>query len=158
MDISTINTHLEGRPSWNTYFMEIAHIVKKRSTCLRRQVGAVLTKENRIIATGYNSTPKWSRHCDEIGCLRQKMSVPSGESLDICNSIHAEVNAILQCSYMGMSTKECILYTTVLPCVLCARIIINSGIVKIVYDEDYPNKESINIFRNSGIETYKIIS
>ncbi len=146
------------RPDWTSYFMEIAQIVKKRSTCLRRHVGAVLVREHRIIATGYNGSPKWSRHCDDGGCLREKMGIPSGERLDICKSLHAEANAILQCAYMGgPNIKESVLYTTVQPCVLCARMISSSGIVRVVYAEDYPNEKSLNILKESGIDVHKYI-
>jgi len=125
------------RPSTDRYFMDMAKLVATRSTCLRRHVGAVIVKDKHILSTGYNGAPKGARHCEEVGCLRVLMHVPSGERHELCRGVHAEQNAVAQAAYFGTSVKGGTLYTTTFPCSLCAKILINSGIVEIVYDEGY---------------------
>ncbi|WP_456395953.1 deoxycytidylate deaminase [Desulfurobacterium sp.] len=128
-----------NRPSWDDYFLSIAYMVSSRSTCLRRKVGAVLVKDKRIIATGYNGAPSGLKHPDEVGCLREKLNVPSGERHELCRGLHAEQNAIIQAALHGIPTKGAVLYCTHCPCSLCTKMLINAGIKKIVYVEGYPD-------------------
>jgi dCMP deaminase len=123
----------DERPSWETYFMDIAQLVAKRSTCLRRSVGAVVVKDKRVLSTGYNGAPMNVVHCRVTGCIREQMKVPSGERHELCRGIHAEQNAIIQAAYHGVSIKEAALYCTNLPCSICAKMIINAGIRTIYY-------------------------
>jgi len=140
------------RPSWDEYFMEIAEIAKKRSTCVRRQVGAVIVKDNRILATGYNGAPKGLKHCGEIGCLRARLNIPSGERHELCRGLHAEQNAIIQAAVFGVAIEGATIYTTLSPCVLCTKMIINSGIKRIVMRENYNDKLAMDMLSESGIE------
>lgn len=144
------------RPSWDEYFMEIAELVKKRSTCLRRQVGAVIVKDNRILTTGYNGVPPKMKHCEEIGCLRQELNVPSGERHELCRALHAEQNAIIQAAKHGISVEDSTIYVTAQPCVICAKILIASGIKRIVFKGDYPDKLSQSMLNESGIKIEKL--
>ncbi len=139
------------RPSWEEYFMEIARLVARRSTCLRRQVGAVVVKEKNILATGYNGTPSGITHCAEVGCLRQKLGVPSGERHELCRGLHAEQNAIIQAAKHGVNIAGGVLYTTHSPCSICSKMIINAGIRDIVYLEGYPDPLSIEMLREAEI-------
>ena len=125
------------RPSWNDYFMTITKVVATRSTCLRRHVGAILVKDKRILATGYNGPPAGLRHCSEVGCLRQNESIPSGTRHELCRGLHAEQNAIIQAANHGISIRGATLYCTNKPCVICSKMIINAGIIHIYYDEGY---------------------
>ena len=118
--------------------MDITHLVAKRSTCLRRQVGAVLVKDKKILATGYNGAPSRLEHCLDIGCLRERQGIPSGERHELCRGLHAEQNAIVQAAYHGIGIKGSVLYTTFSPCLLCTKMIINAGIAEVVYNQDYP--------------------
>lgn len=141
------------RVSWDEYFMEIADIVKTRSTCMRRQVGAVIVKDNRIITTGYNGAPSGCRHCTEIGtCFRQEHNIPSGERHEMCRAIHAEQNAIIQAARIGNTTDGATIYVTDFPCVICAKLCINAGIKRIVYSKSYPDKLSLEMLNEAGIE------
>jgi len=144
------------RPSWDDYFMELASIVKKRSTCLRRQVGALLVSEGRILATGYNGAPKNLPHCDVTGCLREQLGVPSGERHEICRGLHAEQNAIIQAALHGISIRGATLYATDHPCSLCGKMLVNAGIVEIVTDKDYPDELSREIIAEAGIQVRRI--
>jgi dCMP deaminase len=141
-----------NRPSWEEYFMEIARLVARRSTCLRRQVGAVLVKDKNILATGYNGTPSGITHCSEVGCLRQKLNVPSGERHELCRGLHAEQNAIIQAAKHGVNIAEATLYCTNSPCIICSKMIINSGVRRIVYLEGYPDELSLEMLGESSIE------
>ena len=125
------------RPSWDDYFMSITALVARRSTCLRRDVGAVLVRERRILATGYNGAPTGMRHCLDRGCLRDQLGVPSGERHELCRGLHAEQNAIIQAALHGVSIKGAHLYCTNHPCVICVKMIVNAGIVKITYRDGY---------------------
>ena len=129
----------QSRPSWDDYFLEIANLVATRSTCLRRKVGAVIVKDKRILATGYNGAPQGLPHCLDIGCLREKLNIPRGERHELCRGIHAEQNAIIQAATSGTNIDGSILYSTHFPCSLCIKMIINSGIRKIFYIEGYPD-------------------
>jgi len=140
------------RPNLDEYFMEIAKVVSKRSTCLRRKVGAIIVKDKRILATGYNGAPSGLPHCDEIGCLREKLNIKSGERIELCRGVHAEMNAIIQCAKFGISCEGATMYTTHFPCITCAKIIINAGIKEIVYAEDYPDEQAYNILKEAGIK------
>jgi dCMP deaminase len=141
-----------NRPSWEEYFMQIARLVASRSTCLRRQVGAVLVKDKNILATGYNGTPSGITHCSEVGCLRQKLNVPSGERHELCRGLHAEQNAIIQAAKHGVNIAEATLYCTTSPCIICSKMIINSGVRRIVYLEGYPDELSLEMLGESAIE------
>lgn len=143
------------RPSWNNYFMGIANLVSKRSTCTRRHVGAVIVKDKRILSTGYNGAPSGIEHCLDIGCLREKLNVPSGERHELCRGIHAEQNAIIQAAYHGVSLKDASLYCTNLPCSICAKMIINSGIRKIYYESGYADTMSEEMLSEAGIDIIK---
>lgn len=143
------------RPSWDEYFMEIAHVVKKRSTCLRRQVGAIIVKDKQILSTGYNGAPKGLEHCLDIGCKRQQLGIKSGERHELCRAIHAEQNAIVQAAHNGISIKDSTIYCTTMPCVLCAKMIINAGINRIVFEGEYPDEFSMDILKEAGIEMIK---
>jgi dCMP deaminase len=140
-----------SRPGWEEYFMDIARLVARRSTCLRRQVGAVVVKDKHILATGYNGTPSGIAHCSEVGCLRQKLNVPSGERHELCRGLHAEQNAIIQAAKHGVNIAGATLYCTNSPCVICSKMIINAGLEKIVYLEGYPDTLSQEMLREAGL-------
>lgn len=140
------------RPSWPEYFMDITRLVAKRSTCLRRHVGAIIVKEKRILATGYNGAPAGMRHCEDVGCLREKSSVPSGERHELCRGLHAEQNAIIQAAYHGISIKGSILYCTNKPCVICTKMIINAGIKMVYYEEGYDDSLADEMFAEAGLK------
>jgi len=139
------------RPSWDNYFMEIATVVSTRSTCLRRRVGAVLVKDKHIVATGYNGAPSGLAHCEEIGCLREKLGVPSGERHELCRGLHAEQNAIIQAAALGSSIKGATIYVTTRPCILCAKMLINAGVKRIVFKGEYPDEFAVNLLKEAGI-------
>jgi len=143
------------RPSWDSYFMEIAEVVSKRSTCLRRQVGAVIVKDKHIVATGYNGAPSGLLHCEEVGCLREKLGVPSGERHELCRGLHAEQNAIIQAAALGSSIKDSTIYVTTQPCALCAKMIINAGIKRIVFKGEYPDEFAVNLLKEAKITLEK---
>lgn len=140
------------RPSWDEYFMEIVNVVKKRSTCLRRQVGALIVKDKRILSTGYNGAPTGLKHCDEIGCTREKLNIPSGQRHELCRGLHAEQNAIVHAANSGVSIKGGTIYVTAQPCVLCAKMIINAGIKRIVFGGGYPDELAMELLNEAGIE------
>jgi len=131
-------------------------IVKKRSTCLRRDVSAIIVKDNRIISTGYNGSPKGVRHCEELGCLREQMGVPSGQRHELCRGIHAEQNAIVQAAVYGVSINGATIYISHSPCVLCAKMIINAGIKNVKYLEGYPDESSLEILNEAGVIVEKL--
>lgn len=141
-----------GRPTWDQYFMEITHLVARRSTCLRRQVGAVLVKDKNILATGYNGAPSGVAHCLDVGCLRERLQVPSGERHELCRGLHAEQNAIIQAAKHGTSIEGAILYSTTMPCIICSKMIINAGISRIVYEEGYADQLAGSMIAESGVE------
>ncbi len=143
---------IDSRPSWDHYFMDIARRVATRSTCLRRAVGAVVVKDKRILTTGYNGAPSNIRHCGETGCLREKLNVASGERHELCRGIHAEQNAIIQAAFHGVSIKDATLYCTNLPCSICAKMIINAGIRKIIYLSGYADPLSEEMLTEARVE------
>lgn len=144
------------RPDWDNYFLELTDVVKKRSTCLRRQVGAIIVKDNRILSTGYNGVPAKISHCSEVGCLREKLKVPSGERHELCRGLHAEQNAIIQAALHGVSIKDSTIYTNTKPCSICTKMIINAGIKRIVYQIDYVDKLADELLAETDIELIKI--
>jgi len=144
------------RPSWDEYFLEVATLVSKRATCLRRHVGAVLVKDKRILATGYNGAPSGIKHCIDSGdCLRTKLRIPSGERHELCRGLHAEQNVLIQAALHGISTKESILYLTNQPCIICAKMLINAGIKEIVIKDGYPDKMSRSFLKEAKIRIRK---
>ncbi len=145
----------DHRPSWEEYFVDITHLVAKRSTCLRRQVGAILVKDKKILATGYNGAPSRLEHCLDTGCLREKLGIPSGERVELCRGLHAEQNAIIQAAYHGVRIQGAILYTTLHPCIICSKMIINAGIERIVYEEGYSDKLAEKMLKESRIKVEK---
>ena len=132
--------------------MDITHLVAKRSTCLRRQVGAVLVKDKKILATGYNGAPSRLEHCLDIGCLREKQSIPSGERHELCRGLHAEQNAIIQAAYHGIEIRGATLYCTNHPCVICSKMLMNAGIDRIIYEQGYGDDLAAMMLAESGIE------
>jgi len=144
------------RPSWDQYFMEFARLARTRSTCLRRGVGAVLVKEKNVLATGYNGPPRGVPHCDETGCLREKMQVPSGQRHELCRGLHAEQNAIIQAAYHGTSIRGADLYSTTFPCVICTKMLINAGIQRIFYAEGYPDNLAREMLDQAGVELIEL--
>ncbi len=140
------------RPSLDRYFMEIAYLVASRSTCLRNQVGAVIVKEKQILSTGYNGAPSGLPHCLDIGCLREQLKVPSGERHELCRAVHAEQNAIVQAAKHGVSIKGGTIYTTHQPCIMCSKMIINAGLVRVVYGQSYADENGIRYLEEAGIK------
>ena len=148
---------ITSRPTWDEYFVSITRQVATRSTCLRRKVGAIIVKDKRILTTGYNGAPMGVRNCIDIGtCLREELGVPSGERHEICRGLHAEQNALLQASYHGVQIRGSYIYTTTQPCVLCAKMIINCGIKRIYYFEDYPDPLAMELLEESGVESIRL--
>ena len=131
-----------NRPTWEEYFMEITRLVAKRATCLRRQVCAVLVMDKRLLATCYNGAPSGLAHCLEVGCLREKNKIPSGERHELCRGLHAEQNAIIQAAFHGIRIQGATLYCTNLPCVICTKMLINAGIKEILYESGYGDELS----------------
>ena len=128
---------VDDRPSWDEYFMQMAQLTAQRSTCLRRKVGAVIVKDKHIIATGYNGAPRGLKHCVELGgCLREKLKIPSGQRHELCRALHAEQNAIIQAATLGQSIEDGTIYITHQPCAICAKMIINAGLKRIVVKKD----------------------
>jgi dCMP deaminase len=139
------------RPDWDTYFLDIVELVSRRSTCRRRAVGAGLVRDRRILATGYNGAPSKLAHCLDIGCLREQLNVPSGERHELCRGLHAEQNVIIQAALHGVITKGSTLYCTNHPCVICAKMIINAGIVRIVIRDGYSDKLAAEMLKEADI-------
>ncbi|MFH1798364.1 MAG: cytidine/deoxycytidylate deaminase family protein [Candidatus Omnitrophota bacterium] len=144
------------RPSWDEYFLNISKLVATRSTCLRRQVGAVVVKNKQILATGYNGAPTGITHCDEEGCLRERLAIPSGQRHELCRALHAEQNAFLQAARHGANLDGATLYSTIQPCSICAKMIINVGIEKVVIEGSYPDEFALKFLEEAGIEIFVI--
>ena len=141
------------RPSWDEYFMEMAEITASRSTCMRRNVGAVIVQDKHVMAAGYNGAPRGIKHCDERGgCLREKLGIPSGERHELCMALHAEQNAIIQAAALGQSIEGATIYVTHQPCVICAKMIINAGIKRIIVKEGYPDQLAVDILAEAGLK------
>ena len=145
-----------SRPSWDEYFMDIVRDVATRSTCRRRKVGAILVKDKRIIATGYNGGPTGLAHCLEIGCLREQLGIPSGQQHELCRGVHAEQNAIIQAARYGVHTDGSVLYCTTQPCVQCTKMLLNAGVTEIVFSEGYPDGLALQLLEESGITVRKL--
>ena len=142
----------QERPSWDEYFMTLADEVATRTTCLRRAVGAIIVKEKRILATGYNGVATGLRHCSVTGCLREKLGVPSGQRHEICRGLHAEQNALLQAARYGIDIEGSSIYITTQPCVVCAKMLINAGISEIIYRNPYPDELAMELLNESNIK------
>lgn len=146
-----------SRPSWAEYFMTITNMVAKRSTCLRRHVGAILVKDKRILATGYNGAPAGIRHCKETGCIRQDSDIPSGQRHELCRGLHAEQNVIIQAAYHGVSIDGAILYCTNKPCIICSKMLINAGVKKIVYGDGYDDPLADEMLTEADITVERFV-
>jgi dCMP deaminase len=140
------------RPSWDAYFMEITGLVAQRSTCLRRKVGALLVKDKRILATGYNGAPSGLPHCLDVGCMREENNIPSGQRHELCRGLHAEQNVIIQAARHGISIQGSTLYSTTRPCVICAKMIINANIIAVCFDEGYTDELSDQMLEEAGVK------
>ena len=147
---------LDHRPSWDEYFMTLANEVATRTTCMRRAVGAVIVKDRRILATGYNGVPTGMRHCAETGCLRQQLGVPSGQRHEICRGLHAEQNAIIQAARYGINITGASIYVNTQPCIVCAKMLINAGIDEIVYQNPVPGRAGHVHARGSRHEAARV--
>lgn len=132
--------------------MRLAYLVSTRATCTRRKVGAVIVKDRRVLATGYNGPPKGLAHCDVTGCIREELDIPSGERHELCRGLHAEQNAIIQAAVHGVSIRGATIYVTNHPCVVCAKMIINAEMKEIVYSEGYPDDLAKLMLIESGIK------
>jgi dCMP deaminase len=141
-----------SRPSWDSYFMEITRVVATRSTCLRRQVGALIVRDKRILSSGYNGSPRGLGHCADLGCLREELGIPSGERQELCRGLHAEQNAIVHAAYHGINISDSTLYVTHQPCITCAKMIVNAGIIAVIFAGEYPDRYSVDLLAQAGIE------
>ncbi len=145
------------RPNWDEYFMDIAKVVASRSNCIKRKVAAIIVRDKRVISTGYNGTPRGTRNCNEGGCPRCNSLATSGTKLDECLCSHGEENAIVQASYHGVSLKDALIYSTFAPCLMCAKMIINSGIREVIYNTDYPlNGNAFKLFEEANVFVRKL--
>ena len=136
--------------------MDIAFLVAKRSTCRRRQVGAIAVADKRILATGYNGAPSGLAHCLEVGCLREELGVASGERHELCRGLHAEQNVIIQAAYHGVSIRGATLYCTNLPCSICSKMLINAGIGDIVYQDGYADSMTEEMLQAAGVTLTRV--
>jgi len=146
----------DNRPSWDEYFLKITKQVSERSTCLRRKIGALLVRDKRILATGYNGAPSGVRHCYEVGCLREAQGIASGERHELCRGLHAEQNALIQAALHGIAVGGASIYCTHQPCVLCAKMLINAGIKEILYEQGYPDALSKDLLDEAGVKLSQI--
>lgn len=151
-DVKISSSGDDQRPSWDQYFMDFARLARTRATCIRRQVGAVIVRDRQVLTTGYNGAPRGMAHASEVGCLREKMGVPSGQRHEICRGLHAEQNAIIQAAYQGISIRNADLYCTTAPCSICMKMIINAGIRRVYFTEDYQDSLSRGFAEDAGIE------
>lgn len=149
-DHMELSKSTDSRPTWDDYFLNLAELAATRSTCRRRQVGALLVSNHRVLATGYNGSPRGLGHCLELGCLRDQMEVPSGQRQEICRAIHAEQNAILQAAKHGITIGEATLYCTNQPCVTCAKLLLNLEIRRLVVRSSYPDELARTLLREAG--------
>ncbi|EGO64042.1 deoxycytidylate deaminase [Acetonema longum] len=143
-----------ARPTWDEYFMEITRVVATRSTCCRRQVGAVIVKGKRVLTTGYNGAPQGLVHCLDAGCLREAQGIPSGQRHELCRGLHAEQNAIIQGALYGVTIEGATLYCTHQPCSACTKMIINAGIKRVVFHYPYPDELAVTLAQEAGLECY----
>lgn len=142
---------MTARPTNDEYFMDMAYLVSKRSTCLRRRVGAVIVADKRVLTTGYNGAPRGLPHCEDTGCLREQMKVPSGQRHELCRGVHAEQNAIIQAAVFGVSVKGASIYITNSPCSVCAKMIVNAGIAEVIYEHEYPDELATEFLEQSDV-------
>ena len=140
------------RPSWDEYFMKMAFLVAERSTCKRHHVGAIIVKNRRVLTTGYNGAAKGTKDCLELGCLRDEMNIKSGERHEICRAIHAEQNAIIQGALHGLDVSNSTLYCTHHTCILCAKMIVNANVDRVVCAGTYPSEDSQKLFKEAGVK------
>ena len=140
-----------SRPSWDEYFMSMARLAAGRSTCLRRKVGCVLARDRRVLATGYNGAPSGVPHCDEAGCVRERLGIPSGERTELCRAVHAEQNAMAQAARFGISLEGCTAYITCQPCAMCMKSLMQAGVCAVVWDGDeYPDTLGLELAAEAG--------
>ncbi len=144
------------RPNWDEYFLEVAKLVSTRSTCLRRQVGAVAVRDKRILATGYNGAPSGLAHCTDIGCIREKLNIPSGQRQELCRGLHGEQNVINQAVIHNVDLKDSIFYVTNQPCVTCTKMLISVGVKEIVILDGYPDKLARRMLKEAGIKIRRV--
>ncbi|OGC23744.1 cytidine deaminase [candidate division WOR-1 bacterium RIFOXYB2_FULL_42_35] len=140
------------RPDWDSYFMKITRDVSERATCVKRQVGAIIVKDNRILSSGYNGSPKGFKHCEDVGCIRKEMGLPSGHRHELCRGLHAEQNAIIQAAVHGVKIEGGTLYCNYQPCAICVKMIINAGIKKIIYSGSYPDELAQQMLKDSNLK------
>ncbi|QTA37614.1 dCMP deaminase family protein [Thermosipho ferrireducens] len=146
----------DEREPWDIYFSKIAKLIAERSTCIHRKVGAVIVRDKRILSTGYNQPPSGFPHCNSIGCIRDDLNIPSGNNQEICYALHAEQNALVQAARFGISTENATIYVTHKPCSVCARLIINAGIKRVVFIKDYPDSLTEFLFKTCNISVEKL--
>jgi len=144
------------RPSWDEYFMEIARVAARRSTCLRRQVGAVAVRDRQILATGYNGAPDGLANCSEVGCVRATLGIPSGERHELCRGLHAEQNLIIQAAVHGVAMSDATVYCTFQPCVVCSKMLINAKVARVVFAGEYPDRLAYEMLQEAGVELSRI--
>jgi len=142
------------RPPIKDHYMSMAHLVSERATCVRRKVGAVIVKDNRVVSTGYNGVPKGMKHCTEDKCIRTAMNIPSGERHELCWGIHAELNAVVFANRYDLEGAD--IYITTFPCSFCTKVIVNSGIKNIFYSGDYNDSLSLSLLQKSNVNIKKI--
>jgi len=143
---------------WDKRFMEMARLVGTWASCYQseRKIGAVIVQNKRVIATGYNGAPAGVRTCVERGeCIRKKMGIPSGTRQEMCYATHAEQNAIIQAARLGISTEGATLYCTHQPCTMCAKMIVNAGITRVVYEQGYPDPFAVELLTEGGVSLEK---
>lgn len=145
-----------SRMPWPQYFMNITQLVAERSTCSRRKVGAVAVKDKRILATGYNGAPRGMRDCLETGCLRESLGVPSGQRHELCRGLHAEQNVIIQAAVHGISLESATIYCTHQPCLICTKMLINCGVVSVLYLAPYPDPMAEEMFAEAGVDLARL--
>jgi len=146
----------EERPSWDQYFLKIAEDVAERAICVKRKVGAIIVKDKHLLSTGYNGAPKGFAHCTEATCIRKQMKVPSGQRHELCRGLHAEQNAIVQAAVYGVAIEGGTLYATYQPCVICAKMMINAGLKRLVYTGGYPDELAADMLKESKMEVVKL--
>ena len=144
------------RPEWTDYFMDITRLVARRSTCIRRQVGAIVVKDKRILATGYNGVPTGLPHCEDVGCIREQNKIPSGQRHELCRGLHAEQNTIIQAAFHGIRINGATLFCTTLPCSICLKMLINAGIREIFYEQGYPDDLAHSLLEKSDLTLTKL--
>ncbi|MDI6773170.1 MAG: dCMP deaminase family protein [bacterium] len=146
-----------SRPSWDTYFMRMAQLASSRSTCLRRQVGAIVVKDRMVLSTGYNDTPRGLPNCGDGGCKRCAGDAPPGTGHDTCLCLHAEQNTIIQAAYHGVAIAGATIYVTHQPCLTCAKMILNSGLRRVVFSGEYPDEAARRVLELGGVELVRVV-